>query len=108
MIRARKIELSNIKNVYLGSIEFRDSDFGSCIAGIYGQNGSGKTAVVDAFSCLKLLMCGRSLPAGAEGLAKNAPLLPMTSAIQEKILRSLRRFAGVLSEIWQDRKPALS
>jgi len=73
VIRARKIELSNIKNVHLGSIEFRDSDFGSCIAGIYGQNGSGKTAVVDAFSCLKLLMCGRSLPAGAEGLAKTHP-----------------------------------
>lgn len=60
------------QNVHLGSIEFRDSDFGSCIAGIYGQNGSGKTAVVDAFSCLKLLMCGLSLPAGAEGLPKRA------------------------------------
>ena len=34
--------------------------------------GSGKTAVVDAFSCLKLLMCGLSLPAGAEGLPKRA------------------------------------
>ena len=32
----------------------------------------------------------------------------MTSVIQEKILRSLRKFADVLSEIWQDRKPALS
>lgn len=82
------------QNVHLGSIEFRDSDFGSCIAGIYGQNGSGKTAVVDAFSCLKLLMCGRSLPAGAEGLI--GPVSVQTEiAVEFEIQQGAARVLGV-------------
>lgn len=94
MIRARKIELSNIKNVHLGSIEFRDSDSGSCIAGIYGQNGSGKTAVVDAFSCLKLLMCGRSLTAGAEELI--GPVSVQTEiAVEFEIQQGAARALGL-------------
>ena len=47
MICIRSIELTNVKNVGHGRIEFRDSPFGTRVTGIYGQNGSGKTTVVD-------------------------------------------------------------
>lgn len=63
MIRARSIALKNVKNVAYGKILFRDGRFSSSITGIYGQNGSGKTAVVDAFSCACMLMRGQKLPA---------------------------------------------
>lgn len=62
MVRIRQIDLANVKNVRHGSISFKDTSFGSCVTGIYGQNGSGKTAVVDALACLKTLMCGNALP----------------------------------------------
>lgn len=61
MIRIRSCELSNIKNVSHGRIEFKDTQFGSNVMGIYGQNGSGKTAVVDSMACLCDLMRGDPL-----------------------------------------------
>ena len=39
----------------------RKSENGACIAGIYGQNGSGKTAVIDAMGLLKLCLNGNPL-----------------------------------------------
>lgn len=67
MICIRSIELTNVKNVGHGRIEFRDSPFGTRVTGIYGQNGSGKTTVVDAFECVRALMSGESLgPRGAD------------------------------------------
>lgn len=61
MICIRSIELTNVKNVGHGRIEFGDSPFGTRVTGIYGQNGSGKTTVVDAFECVRALMCGEPL-----------------------------------------------
>lgn len=58
MIRIRSIALSNVKNVVNGSISFKDSPFGSSVMGIYGQNGSGKTAVVESLARVQDLMCG--------------------------------------------------
>ena len=58
MIRIRSIELSNVKNVANGTIGFKDSPFGSSVMGIYGQNGSGKTAVVESLARVQDLMCG--------------------------------------------------
>ena len=67
MIRVKSIELSNVKNVESGRIEFGGSDRSSRITGIYGQNGSGKTAVIDAFSCLmNLLRCEPLAPRCAD------------------------------------------
>lgn len=68
MIRLRSIELSNFKNVAHGRIEFGDTQFGSSIMGIYGQNGSGKTAVIDALGCIRNLMRGLPLASGSVDL----------------------------------------
>lgn len=77
MICIRSIELTNVKNVGHGRIEFRDSPFGTRVTGIYGQNGSGKTTVVDAFECVRALMCGE--PLGQRSADLIGPLLPVAT-----------------------------
>lgn len=69
IVRIEKIELTNFKNVENGIIEFKgNSDKNeeynpkSEILGIYGQNGSGKTALVNACNFLKCILEGMSLP----------------------------------------------
>ena len=74
MICIRSIELTNVKNVGHGRIEFRDSPFGTRVTGIYGQNGSGKTTVVDAFECVRALMLRR-----AAGAAQRGPYWPFVA-----------------------------
>lgn len=72
IIRFERIELNYFKNVKQGTIEnteYRNKLFytdKADVIGIYGQNGSGKTAVVDALNLLKLLMSGESLPSKAK------------------------------------------
>lgn len=60
--------LKNFKNVENGTINLArlqselSQDMESEIIGIYGQNGSGKTAVVEALAILKSILSGNSLP----------------------------------------------
>ncbi len=78
-VRIKEAELFNFKSVRHGVIEF---DCGkqfvphstqSDILGLYGQNGSGKTAFIEALAILKKLMSGSSIPtAYADCIAKNA------------------------------------
>lgn len=67
IIRLQSLELKNIKNVSTGRIVMPNT-YGKrhCyetaeVLGIYGQNGSGKTAVIDALYFLQNIMIGRSL-----------------------------------------------
>ena len=61
IIRLTAMEIKNIKNVGYGRLEFSQGKSGS-ILGIYGQNGSGKTVVVDCMVLLKCLLSGRRIP----------------------------------------------
>ena len=61
IIRLAAMEIENIKNVGYGRLEFSQGKSGS-ILGIYGQNGSGKTVVVDCMVLLKCLLSGRRIP----------------------------------------------
>ena len=72
IVRIQKIELQNFKNVENGVIEFKSNpkdeenyNPGAEILGIYGQNGSGKTALVNACDFVKKIMEGFSLPKDA-------------------------------------------
>ena len=63
-IRMVNIAFSNIKNVANGSIslnEVKENNFGASIVGIYGQNGSGKTALISAIELVKEVISGESL-----------------------------------------------
>ena len=67
-IRLAKIALKNFKSVKNGEIVLNCGKkyipYGTKpdILGLYGQNGSGKTALIEAISILKHLLSGRSVP----------------------------------------------
>lgn len=63
IVRLLEIKINNLKNVKNGKIEFLNSDIKDTlklkngdILGIYGQNGSGKTTVINALSILKHIL----------------------------------------------------
>ena len=64
-IRLKSITLRNFKNVVNGTLDFEhgSKDFKSSILGLYGQNGSGKTALIDALMILQCALRGTSVPA---------------------------------------------
>ena len=67
MVRISQIELFDFKNIEYGKIAFpktfkdTDSSIGADVVGIYGQNGSGKTSVVQALKLIKSYISGYSL-----------------------------------------------
>lgn len=67
MVRISQIELFDFKNIEYGKITFpktfknTDSSIGADVVGIYGQNGSGKTSVVQALKLIKSYISGYSL-----------------------------------------------
>lgn len=61
--RITEITLSNFKNVEYGKVgKLEFSQGKASLLGIYGQNGSGKTALVEACLLLKYLMSGQAVP----------------------------------------------
>lgn len=68
MIRLKRLVVENIKNTRYGLIDFPESIGGGSMLGIYGQNGSGKTSIIDSAECMKALMTGNPLPSGAKDL----------------------------------------
>lgn len=69
VVRIQEIEVENFKNVLNGVITFesyKKKDFfqdshNSDIVGLYGQNGSGKTSLVEAIDILKSVLLGQKL-----------------------------------------------
>lgn len=65
VIRIKNIELNNLKNVCHGEFKtntnFENMNT-SDIIGFYGQNGSGKTAIVEAFNILQMMFLSHPLP----------------------------------------------
>lgn len=64
-VRIENVEIINFKNVRYGFLDFENTrkPFKSNVLGLYGQNGSGKTALIDALSLLKLTLSGKTVPA---------------------------------------------
>ena len=62
--RLTEVDLINVKNVERGHLNFL-SPRGlqkASLLGLYGQNGSGKTALINSLGLLKKLLSGESLP----------------------------------------------
>ena len=62
IVRIESIEIKNFKNVGYGHLDFGNSKKGykASILGLYGQNGSGKTALIDALELLQFAFSGRA------------------------------------------------
>lgn len=65
IVRLTEISIENFKNVKMGQLNLgnRRKDYRASILGLYGQNGSGKTALIDALQVLKYALCGKAVPA---------------------------------------------
>lgn len=67
VVRLASLKISNIKNVRCGQVVMpnacrkRLSSKDAEVLGLYGQNGSGKTAVIDTMYFLQRIMIGRTL-----------------------------------------------
>ena len=67
-VRIQRIVLKNFKNVDYGRIvldcgrHFVPQGTSADILGVYGQNGSGKTSIIEALAILKQVMSGNSIP----------------------------------------------
>ncbi len=69
--RIQSIVIENFKNIKRGQITFSEYGKGSeiydkNITAVYGQNGSGKTALINAISLIKHIVMGKSLPSDIE------------------------------------------
>ncbi len=64
IVRIKSISITNFKNVTHGELSFENSrkPYKVSIVGLYGQNGSGKTALIDAMQLLKLTLTGQPVP----------------------------------------------
>ncbi len=64
LVRIMGIRITNLKNVLSGEISFTNAPENSNInmLGLFGQNGSGKTVLIDALEVLKYVLCGKSVP----------------------------------------------
>ena len=63
-VRITGIAISNFKNVASGKISLKNDqeNYKASVLGVYGQNGSGKTALIDALELLKHVLGGSSIP----------------------------------------------
>lgn len=68
VIKLRELTIEYIKNVDYGNIKFYDKNGYINLLGIYGQNGSGKTTVVDVIDIVKTIMAGDSIPEDSFGI----------------------------------------
>ena len=64
-VRLQNIIIQDFKNVQYGQLSFENNrkNYEASVLGLYGQNGSGKTALIDAMLLLKYAICGKQIPA---------------------------------------------
>ena len=64
IVRIESIEIRNFKNVSYGylNLNVHSKNCQANILGLYGQNGSGKTALIDAVELLHIILTGQCIP----------------------------------------------
>ena len=62
LVRIMGIRITNLKNVSSGEISNDQENSNANMLGLFGQNGSGKTVLIDALEILKYVLSGKSVP----------------------------------------------
>lgn len=99
-VRIMRSEIHNIKNVVYGDVTYMN--YGSInkkaicektdIVGIYGQNGSGKTALVESLDILRQILTGRTVDYEMYGgiLAKDGSSSIGTEFLSGSVKKNIR------------------
>lgn len=112
LVRICSIELQGFKNTRYGLVEMASSagraffSEKSDVVGIYGQNGSGKTAVIDAMDFIQRLLMGRHLPEEtAQYISKETGccVITVTFAVAVGEQRAKAEYAVELRRMGEDR-----
>ncbi|MCD7819259.1 MAG: AAA family ATPase [Lachnospiraceae bacterium] len=63
IVRLSGVSIRNFKNVKMGDLTFNNprKNYRASVLGLYGQNGSGKTALIDVMQILKSILCGKAV-----------------------------------------------
>lgn len=64
IVRIESVSIKNFKNVVNGNLSLENTrkSYKASMVGLYGQNGSGKTALIDAIALLKYALRGQAIP----------------------------------------------
>lgn len=114
IVRVEAIELEDFKNVKHGSFQMpsalKKETNAADIVGIYGQNGSGKTAVIDAFCILQDLLSGGTLKDDAAShinVDSTSATIRLTLRILDQNMESLGIYTYTLSIMEKNGKAAI-
>lgn len=104
IVRLQKISLHNIKNVVSGMVCFpslekpQSLEEAADVVGLYGQNGSGKTALVDSLRILKAMLSGFPIQGNAANDIRQGQDKPLMSFDFEFLIHdSEERYSVVYS-----------
>ena len=96
IVRIESITIENFKNVTHGTVDFENKrkEYKASVLGLYGQNGSGKTALIDAIQLLKFALCGKAIP------KKYADYINVGAEYATLKYEFLIRYAEVMYNAW--------
>ncbi len=112
-VRISSINIRNFKNVISGNLDLhRSIEHGNAsVLGLYGQNGSGKTALIDTIELLQYLLCGRSIPdkfADYINIDAETATICFEFCVEELVASYSFEIAGVLDDTEQNTQYTLS
>ncbi len=96
IVRIESITIENFKNVTQGTLDFENKrkDYKASVLGLYGQNGSGKTALIDAIQLLKFALCGKVIP------KKYADYINVDAENATLKYEFVVRYAEIIYKVW--------
>ena len=109
IVRLSSLKISNIKNVRTGQIVMPNTyqkhlAYKSAeVLGLYGQNGSGKTAIIDTLYYLQKIMIGNTLDEEIADYIDRAILIRKGEIIDDLLVAEIKSSGKTLIEIVKEK-----